>query len=74
MIWLHICWFTVQMKFLCSFFFKYFLYLFKREPDSERGEHKQGEWERKKQAPSGGPDWGLDPRMLGSRPEPKADT
>ena len=61
-------------------FFKDFIYLFDRDRQRE-GEHKQGEWERKKQAPSRAgspvrcrePDAGLDPRTLGSRPEPKAD-
>ena len=38
-----------------GFFFKDFIYLFDRDRDSQRErEHKQGEWERKKQAPSGG--------------------
>ena len=36
------------------FFFKDFIYLFERDRDSQReSEHKQGEWERKKQAPTG---------------------
>ena len=30
--------------------------------------------QREKQAPYGEPDVGLDPRILGSQPEPKADT
>ena len=51
-----------------TFFFKDFIYLFMRdtekEADTERGE---------KQAPCGEPDAELDPRTLGSRPEPKAD-
>ena len=38
-----------------EFFFKDFIYLFDRDRDSQRErEHKQGEWERKKQALSGG--------------------
>ena len=42
--------------------------------DSQRErEHKQGEWERKKQAHAEEPDVGLDPTMPGSHPEPKAD-
>ena len=37
------------------FFFKDFIHLFDRDRDSQRErEHKQGEWERKKQARSGG--------------------
>ena len=40
---------------LILFFFKDFIYLFDRDRDSQRErEHKQGEWERKKQAHSGG--------------------
>ena len=45
-----------------SFFNKFFIYLFMR--DTGRG---------RKQAPYGEPDVGLDPRTLGSHPEPKAD-
>ena len=53
-------------------FFKDFIYLFNRDRDSQQErEHKQGEWERKKQAEE--PDVGLDPITPGSRPEPKAD-
>ena len=37
----------------------------------KREAEKQAE---EKQAPCGDPDAGLDPRVLGSRPEPKADT
>ena len=40
---------------------KDFIYLFDRDRHSQRErEHKQGEWERKKQAPSraGSPVWG----------------
>ena len=40
---------------ILSFFFN-FIYSFDGERDSQRErEHKQGEWERKKQAPSKGP-------------------
>ena len=40
---------------IMNFFFKDFIYLFDRDRDSQRErEHKQGEWERKKQAHSGG--------------------
>ena len=43
---------TLTALFFC---FKDFIYLFDRKRDSQReGEHKQGEWERKKQAPSRG--------------------
>ncbi|XP_040498091.1 killer cell lectin-like receptor 3 [Ursus maritimus] len=49
----------------------------KRERDSQpEREHKQGEWERKKQAPTregSQMDAGLDPRTPGSRPKPIAD-
>ena len=55
-----------------DFFKKIFINLFDRDSQQER-EHKQGKWERKKQAPSRGADVGLDPRSLGSRPEVKAD-
>ena len=37
--------------------------------DTERQRHRQ----REKQAPSGKPDVGLDPRTLGSHPESKSD-
>ena len=37
--------------------------------DSERQRHRQKE----KQVPHGEPDRGLDPRIPGSRPEPKTD-
>ena len=41
--------------FLTFSFFKDFIYLFDRDRDSQwEREHKQGEWERKKQALSGG--------------------
>ena len=58
-----------------NFFLKKdFIYLFDRDRDSQRErEHKQGEWERKQQAPAEEPDAGLDSRTPGSRPEPKAD-
>ena len=42
-------------SFFILLYFKDFIYLFDPERDSQRErEHKQGEWERKKQAPSGG--------------------
>ena len=40
-----------------------------RERERERQRHRQ----REKQAPCREPDVGLDPRTLGSGPEPKAD-
>ena len=46
---------------------KDFIYLFKR--DTERQGHRQ----REKQAPCKERDAGLDPRTLGSHPEPNAD-
>ena len=42
-----------NIYFFIFYFFKDFIYLFDRDSQQER-EHKQGEWERKKQAPSGG--------------------
>ena len=47
---------------------KDFIYLFIRARERAR-DMAEG-----KQAPCGEPDVGLDPRTLGSRPEPKADT
>ena len=44
-------------------------YLFIHERQRERKRHRQ----RKKQAPCREPDVGLDPRTLGSRPDPEAD-
>ena len=40
-----------------------------REGERERQRHRQ----REKQAPCREPDVGLDPRTLGSRPEPEVD-
>ena len=51
-------------------FFKDFIYLFMRDTERERQRHRQ----REKQAPHKEPDVGLDPRTLGSRPGPKADS
>ena len=56
-------------------FFILILFIFKishsfiHERHRERQKHRQ----REKQAPCGEPDEGLDPRTLGSQPEPKAD-
>ena len=47
--------FPILIPFIISFFFKDFIYLFDGERESQRErEHRHGEWERKKQAPSGG--------------------
>ena len=54
-------------EFVSYIFLKDFIYLFMRDTQKQR--HRQ----REKQAPCGGPDAGLDPGSLGSRPEPKAD-
>ena len=48
---------------------KYFIYLFMRDTERERQRRRL----REKQAPSGEPDVGLDPRTPGSCPELKAD-
>ena len=48
----------------------FFKILFIQERDTERQRHRQ----REKQAPPRESDVGLNPRTLGSRPEPKADT
>ena len=46
------------------------MYLFMRDTQRERQRNKR----RKKEAPCREPDVGLDPRTLGSGPEPEADT
>ena len=56
------------MHFCFKLFLKRF-YLFIHDRPKERGRHRQ----REGQAPHRKPDMGLDPRTLGSRPEPKAD-
>ena len=56
----------------CGFLF-FFTYLFEME---EEREHKQGEKQAEGEAGSPlsrEPDAGLDPRTVGSHPEPKAD-
>ena len=46
---------SVYVVIIHFFIFKDFIYLFDRDRDSQQErEHKQGEWERKKQAHSGG--------------------
>ena len=57
--------FNIQNLF---FFFK-ILFIYSWETQRERQRHRQ----REKQAPWGDPDVGLNPRIPGSRPEPKAD-
>ena len=56
-----------RIVFICFSFKKDFIYLFMR--DTERQKHRQ----REKQAPCRELDMGLNPRTLGSQPEPKAD-
>ena len=50
---------------------KDFIYLFMR--DTERKRQRQRQREREKQAPCREPDVGLDPGIIGSRPQQKAD-
>ena len=45
-----------------------------RDREREREREKQRHRQKEKQAPCREPDTGLDPRNLGSGPEPKADT
>ena len=56
-------------KFSGQFPFILFTHERERERERERQRHRQ----REKQALCREPDWGLDPRTPGSRPEPKAD-
>ena len=62
------------MKILKLFYYiifkKAFIYLFMKERERER---EQRHRHREKQIPYGEADVGLDPRTLGSCPEPKAD-
>ena len=44
-----------------------------RETASERGNTSRGSRRGRSTLPAEEPDAGLDPRVLGSRPEPKAD-
>ena len=46
------------------------MFIHERHREREEQRHRH----REKQAPSGEPDAGLNPRTSGSRPEPKADT
>ena len=66
--------------FVCFFKIYLFIYLFVRERERERekseSEHKQTEWQAEGEAGlpmSKEPDPGLNPRILGSWPELKAD-
>ena len=71
------------MSFLTTFklsdYFKDFIYLFETERERERAHTRGGEWggaegEGEADSPlSREADVGLDPRTLGSWPEPKAD-
>ena len=54
-----------MVKGMVSFFLKDFIYLFMKDRERER--------QRKKQAPCREPDAELDPRTMGSRPEPKEE-
>ena len=49
-------------------------YLFIQERQRQRERERQRHRQREKQAPYKEPNAGLDPRTLGSRPEPKADS
>ena len=56
------------------FFFKIlFIYSTKIETASKRGNTSRGSGRGRSRLPAEKPDVGLDPRTLGSRPEPKAD-
>ena len=51
-----------------------FIYLIGRETASERGNTSRASGRGRSRLPAEEPDVGLDPRTLGSCPEPKADT
>ena len=69
-----ICTFIYFLKFLFIYFLKIlFIYLTEIRDSQREREHKQGEWERKKQAHSGGAWCGARSHNARSRPEPKAD-
>ena len=59
--------FASFIEILLFFFLGFYLFFYKRHRKRQR--HKQ----REKQAPCREPNTGLDPRTLGSHPEPKAD-
>ena len=50
-----------------------FIHLTERETASKRGNTHRGSGRGRSRLPADEPDVGLDPRALGSRPEPKAD-
>ena len=62
---------------LCTLFFSFlkilFIYLTESETASERGNTSRGSGRGRSKLLAEEPDVGLDPRMLGSHPEPKAD-
>ena len=58
---------SFSFPFLSFFFFRFYLVIHERHRKRQR--HRQ----REKQAPCRKPDMGLNPRISGSRPEPKAD-
>ena len=62
-----ICLYSPSLLF-ALFFFK-ILFIYSWETQKERQKHRQ----REKQAPWKEPNVGLNPRNLGSQPEPKAD-
>ena len=61
--------FRIMENMLWLIIFKKIFFFYARETESEKQRHRQ----REKQAPPREPDVGLDPRTLGSQPEPKAD-
>ena len=56
------------------FFFYFFIYWTEIETASERGNTSRGSGRERSRLPVEEPDAGLDPRTLGSCPEPQADT
>ena len=50
-----------------------FIYLTETDTASERGNTSRGSGRGRSRLPAEEPDVGLDPRTLGSHPEPKAD-
>ena len=62
-------------SFLFCFILKIlFIYLTQKETARERGNTSRGSGRGRTRLPVEEPDGGLDPRPLGSHPEPKADT
>ena len=60
---------VMLLKMSSFYLFLKILFIYSWETHRKRQRHRQ----REKQAPCGEPDVGLDPRTLGSCPEPKAD-